>query len=78
MIKLDDYLLNMKSNDSLVVNWNSGIKPACKYYKADINKIMANMIKITGVGYDMENNLDLNSTFFGWLPIEKVEVIKKL
>lgn len=78
LIKLDDALLNPNEMSTLSSNWNRGTVPPQKYMKIDISKILGKMIQVTGIGYDLENDKDLNIMWSGWLPITGIEVIKKL
>lgn len=39
---------------------------------------MSHMIKVAGVAYDYDNNKDLVDMWYGWLPIDEIEIISKL
>ena len=78
LLELDDSLLDVNKNATLVVNWNAGRVPANKWYKCEVSKKMSNMIKINGLSYDLVNNVDLNSMWTGCLPVELVKVIKEI
>lgn len=80
IIELDDILLDkeVEENISLAINWNNSQFPVCKFYKIDIVKLMGKMIKCNGIGYDYENNQDLNLLWSGWLPKDKIKIISKI
>lgn len=64
---------------TLAENWNSGSIPSHKYYKCDVNKIIAGqMIKVTGVAYDLDNKKDLDDVWSGWLPLNDIKVIERI
>lgn len=77
LIKLDDSLLT-PNNSALTINWNGGSIPKNKYYKIDVNKIMAQMIKINGLAFDYDNKKDLNEMWSGWLPLNSIEILEKI
>lgn len=78
IIMLDDVLLYNAEDSILTINWNHGNVPKSKYLKVEVNKVMGNMILATGIGYDYENNEDLNVLWSGWLPIPQIKVISEL
>ena len=80
IIELDNILLDkeVEENIGLAVNWNNSQFPSCKFYKIDVIKIMGKMIKCNGIGYDYNNNQDLNILWSGWLPKDKIKIINKI
>ena len=62
LISLDDNLIDQSNTTPLTLNWNNGSIPKYKYYKIDLIKIMAQMIKINGVAFDYINKQDINET----------------
>lgn len=78
IIKLHPSLLNSNENTLLVTNWNCGSVPSHEYYKAEIDKVLGKMIKITGVGYDLVSNTDFLDIWTGWLPLDLITFIEKL
>jgi len=52
--------------------------PSSSYIKADLNKILNNMIKITGIELEEGSLRDTNKIWVGWLPIDGIEVLQKL
>lgn len=75
IIKLNDTIF---SNEVLKSNWNNNTVPPHRYLKVDISKIMANMIKVNSIAYDVDTNKDLNKVWSGWLPSDQINVIEKL
>lgn len=39
---------------------------------------MGKMIKMNCVGYDMDNDIDLNCIWSGWVPENYISIIKEL
>lgn len=78
IIKLNDSLLIPNNNSALTINWNGGSVPKNKYYKIDVIKIMAQMIKINGLAFDYDNKIDLNKMWSGWLPLNSIEILEKI
>lgn len=85
----DNYYLIHLTNDALfpnpgavwVTNWNSGRIPGYAYYKVDINKILNDMVKVTGVAWDPVTKQDIEDTectWSGWLPLSCIEVMQRL
>lgn len=77
ILKLSDRLIHAPADDPLVVNWNKGQRPQTAFYKASVEQILPDRVKITGIGYDYENKTNLTNTFFGWIPLSEMEVIEK-
>lgn len=78
LIELADYVINEPEGFSLSSNWNNGITPKDKNMKCCVTSLMGNMIKIDGVGFDVVNQKDLNSTFSGWVPKKAIKIKKEL
>lgn len=76
IIKLGSSIYNKDS--VLASNWNNGRVPSGIYYQVEINKIMGNMIRITGIGYSDPQCTNFVDNWFGWLPINDIEVLSKL
>jgi hypothetical protein len=74
LIELDDSLI--EQNNIICINWNKNSIPSAKYYKVEIIKKIGKMIYIDGLAYDNINNVDLNTTWSGWLPVEQIKLIK--
>lgn len=78
LIKLEDYIINPPINFTLHTNWNNGIIPKHKYMKVECRKLMGKMINVVGFGFDIDNNVDINDSWEGWLPLKSIELIKEI
>ena len=83
-IKLEEnkcYLIHIKDsffkNEIVKINWNGGSVPTCAYLRCDISKVMPQMVKVVGIGFDIENNVPLNYFWSGWLTINDIEILVK-
>ena len=76
LIELSDSLFT--PNTILSSNWNKGNVPKCKYYQVDVQQLLANMVKVAGVGYDSKDCITIKDNWYGWFPVDEVTVIKKL
>lgn len=79
LLELENYIINPPSGFNLADNWNNGISPKSKYLKADICKVLGNMICVNARGYNLDTNED-NDDFYDqlWLPRKSVKIIKEL
>jgi len=73
IIKLFDNITNPSENSVLASNWNGGKIPKHDTYIIEVLDNIGNMIKINGVA-----NEDPSDNFFGYIPTDGFEVIKKL
>ena len=71
-------LLEPSDNFTLHTNWNKGIVPTDKYMKCIVEQFLGKMIKITGIGYDYENQIDKQTSWEGWLPTDSITIIKEI
>lgn len=78
LIRLHSSVTNPPSNSVLASNWNNGLVPRHSHYKCEVIKIFGTMIKINGLAYDINANRDIDEIWTGWLPLDGIEVIKKL
>lgn len=78
LIKISDFMINPPANSVINSNWNQGNNPHYKYYKVEINKILNNMIKVSGVSDDYEHDGIQNEFWSGWIPREELTVIQKI
>lgn len=78
LVELADYVINEPEGFSLSSNWNNGITPKDKTMKCCVTSLMGNMVKIDGVGFDIANQKDLNSTFSGWIPKKAIKIKNEL
>lgn len=83
-LELDNcYLIELSNslfipNSILSSNWNKGKLPLCRYYQVDVQQVMANMVKVAGVGYDSQDCVKVKDNWLGWFPIDEIKVVKKL
>ena len=73
IIKLLDNVIHPAENSVLASNWNNGKVPNYDMYTVEILDNIGNMIKINGVA-----NIDPTDNFYGYLPIDGFEIVKKL
>ena len=73
-IEIADYILNPSPEFSLAQNWNNNTVPPCKYMNICIMQLMGKMIKVEGIGFDIENQCPINNAWGGWLPREAIKV----
>lgn len=78
IIKLSDYMINPPMDSALVTNWNNNTYPTFRYYKVDVQKIMSDMVKITGMAYDYDTKCDIDNMWIGWIPNSEFEILEKL
>ena len=78
ILELSDYMLNPPADFAIKSNWNRGIDPKSKYYKAEILQVMGKMVKIHGCGYDYNRDIDLNDVWEGWVPQQYLNLISEL
>ena len=76
LIRLNNTLLN--PNSELCSNWNNGRCPRAYYYQIDVHKMMADMIKVSGAGYNEVECYTLVDNWYGWLPLSEIEIIRKV
>lgn len=74
------YLIHLKPaafiNEAVKVNWNRGSVPRNNYMKVDIANKVGKMVKVIGVGYDIDTNTDLPDFWSGWLNTDEIEILK--
>ena len=73
IISLFDSILYPSESSTLASNWNKGYIPKHRIYTVEILDNIAGMVHIDGVAND-----ELTDNFYGWLPYDGFEVIKKL
>lgn len=78
LIKLADYVINEPENFSLSYDWNQGTKPTTHYNKVQVNQLRGKMVNLTCVGYDYENQKDLNNVWTGWVPFKSITILTQL
>ncbi len=65
-------------NSTLKDNWNKGFMPKDRYLKCEINNVVAKMIQVTAIGYDMLNKKDTYNFWNGWVSLDDIQVLQKL
>lgn len=78
LIKIGDGVLHPSENSLLASNFNNGGIPNHSHYKCEVVKVLGTMIKIVGLAFDISTSTDLNEMWSGWLPLDEIEIIKKL
>lgn len=79
IIEIADYVLKPSSNFTLADNWNKGIIPQSKYIRCQVTQIMGKMIKIGGIGYDINTREDKSDIYPElWLPSSSITIIECL
>ena len=78
VIEVDDSILTKGGDPVLEANWNNGFVPAAKYFTADVLNIVGKMVYIFGRGYNPETDSDIDIWWQGYLPKNKIKVIKSL
>lgn len=73
-IEIADYVLNPPPEFSLAQNWNNNTIPPYKYMNVCIIQLMGKMIKVDGIGFDIDNQMPLSCAWSGWLPRESIKV----
>ena len=75
LIELSDLILHPHDGFDFHRNWNNNIVPSCKHYKCECIKLMGKFMKINGVGYDYDHNIDLSVVWSGWLPLDGIKIL---
>lgn len=78
VLEFMDYILNPPEGFTLHDNWNRGVKPKFKTVKACISQVMGKMVKLSCIGYDIDNDLDICEMWEGWIPSDGMKIIKRL
>lgn len=76
IIKLDPTLLQPNPGDTFHINWNKGILPLSNSMLIEVSKVNGKVIYVDGIGYDLESDKVTSGVWAGWLPIEKITVVK--
>lgn len=81
LIKLTNDALYPNPGAAWVANWNQGNIPGYAYYKVDVNKILNDMVKVTGIAWDPSTQTDVEDTectWSGWLPVSCIQILEKI
>ncbi len=76
LIQIAPYVISPPDGYTLHDNWNNGITPKYEYMKVEVNQLMGRMVRVTAVGVD--NGVDTNEMWNGWLPVQSIKIIKEL
>ncbi len=77
-IGLADYLVHPPKDYPFFINWNAGRVPNHSYYRCEVQQVMGKMIQVTGVSFSPEDELVKAEPWYGWLPLDGVEIIKEI
>lgn len=78
LIQIEDYVVNPPSGFTLAQNWNGGTTPPSTYMNVCCIQVMGKMVKVDGISYDINNNIPLDKTWCGWIPVAAVKIIKEI
>lgn len=76
IIKLEPSLLKPNPGDSFHTNWNRGILPVHEAMLIEVSKVNGKVIYVDGVGYDLETDKSTSDFWSGWLPVDRITVVK--
>ena len=71
-----DIVNNPKS--VMATNWNTGRSPAHEGLKIYVSKVLGQNIYVDGAGYDLENKLDIDYMWSGWLNTKDLEQLAEM
>jgi len=73
------YLEDSFFNDlDLKIKWNSNLSPNYRCLKVVIDKLYLDMVKISGIAYDLNMNKDIAYVWSGWSHLNQIKVLQKL
>ena len=76
VIKIKDSVIK---NDTLAANWNGGNHPKYSCYKVEKVGIVGNMVKLNGIAYDVDSDVNIYSeAFYGYLPKDGFEILEEV
>lgn len=78
IIELNEDVLIKGKNDILENNYNHGKVPPYKYLRGEAESFLGKTVLFTGTAYDIDNDKDLNMFWRGYLPKDKIKIVKKL
>lgn len=52
-------------NEVWITNWNQGSLPSRTHYKVDVSRILNDMVRVVGIGYDPLLKMDLEESWSG-------------
>lgn len=76
VIKIKDAVIR---NNTLASNWNGGNHPKYSCYKVEKVGIVGNMIKLNGIAYDIDSDVNIYSeAFYGYLPNDGFDIVEEV
>ena len=78
LICIDDYILNPPEGFTLAKNWNGNTNPPAKYMNICVVQVMGKMVKVEGVGFDINLGVTLPCYWIGWLPMRNVKIMEEI
>lgn len=78
LVELANYLVNPPPNFDLHINWNKGMIPKDRYLSCEVIQINGNMIKVSGIGYDIVKQQPTSNIWEGWLPRKGLTILKEI
>lgn len=78
LICIDDVIINPNGPTTLSINWNGGTNPPTKYMNIVCRQVMGKMVKVEGVGFDLQNSCTINVSWLGWLPQGNVKILEEI
>ena len=78
LVQLDRTLLIPNPGDVFHINWNRGSLPGAEEMVVEVDKINGKTIYVDGVGFDSTTNTTTTYTWSGWLPLDKIKIVKEI
>ena len=78
IISLDKSLLFPNPGDVFHINWNRGSVPTVENMLVEVSKVNGKFICVDGIGYNLDSGTTTLDVWSGWLPLEKVTIVKGL
>lgn len=76
IIQVERTIIN--NNKTLLANWNKNLLLTADYYIIDIHQVLGNMLKVSGIVYNIETKQTIGIVWEGWLPVENIKVIERI
>ena len=78
LIQVEDYIVKPFDGFSLHDNWNKGIVPTDMLMNIQVLQVMGKMVKVEGVGVDINLGVTLPCSWVGWLPVGNVKIMEEI
>lgn len=78
VIRLDASLLKPNPGDAFHVNWNKGRLPISEAMLVEVGNVNGKAVYVYGIGYDLQADAPTQKAWDGWLPIERLAIIRSL